>query len=111
MTGRRPFKTLTKAFSPERRLRIDRTKAELLAGIEQATLADLREALKVSQEQLASALQRSQPAIAQMESRTDMKISTLRETIEALGGKLELLAHFPSGDISITRLGENPDRQ
>lgn len=110
MTGRRPFNTLTKNLSPERRVRIDKKKAELLAGIEEATLADLREALKVSQEQLAAALQRSQPAIAQMESRTDMKISTLREAIEALGGKLELLAHFPSGDVSIANLGEKLDQ-
>jgi hypothetical protein len=49
---------------------------------------------------------KSQAAVAQMEQRTDMKVSTLREAIAAMGGELELVARFPSGDIKITRLGE-----
>jgi hypothetical protein len=41
-----------------------------------------------------------------MEQRADMKVSTLRETIEAMGGRLELVAHFPAGAVKITRLDE-----
>ena len=44
-----------------------------------------------------------------MEQRADMKVSTLRETVEAMGGKLKLVAQFPAGDIRITRLGEAPE--
>lgn len=106
MTGHRPFKDLTKDWSDKRRLRVEQRKDELRLEIEVAALADLRKALQVSQEQLAEALGRSQSAIAQMEQRADMKVSTLREAIEALGGKLELVAHFPAGDVKITRLGE-----
>jgi DNA-binding XRE family transcriptional regulator len=109
MSGRRPFKELTKGWPADRRLRVERRKDELLREIEEAALADLRKALHVSQEELARALGKSQAAVAQMERRADMKISTLRETIEAMGGKLELVARFPAGEVRITRLGEAAD--
>jgi len=35
-----------------------------------------------------------------------MQISTLRRTIRALGGELELVAHLPQGDIRIRQLEE-----
>ena len=106
MTGRRPFNHLTKDWSPARHARVHKRKGELLLDIEQAALADLRKALHVSQEELAKTMGKSQAAVAQMEHRTDMKVSTLRETIEAMGGELELVARFPSGDVRITRLGD-----
>lgn len=109
MTGHRPFKELTKDWSPKRRLRVEKRKDELSMQIDQAALADLRKALRVSQEDLADALGKSQAAVAQMEQRTDMKVSTLRGAIEAMGGKLELVAHFPTGDVKITSLGEAAD--
>ncbi len=88
---------------------MEQRKQVLLRDIEQGALADLRKALRVSQEELAQVLGKSQAAIAQMEQRVDMKVSTLRETIEAMGGSLELVAHFPAGDVKITRLGEGAD--
>jgi DNA-binding transcriptional regulator YiaG len=106
MTGHRPFSQLTKDWSAARHSRVDERKEELLADIEQAALAALRKALHVSQEELARTMGKSQAAVAQMERRTDMKVSTLREAIEAMGGELELVAHFPSGNIRITDLGE-----
>ncbi len=109
MSGHRPFGELTKDWPAKRRLRVEQRRDELLRDIEQAALAELRKALRVSQEELARALGRSQAAIARMEQRTDMKVSTLREVIEAMGGKLELVAHFPAGDVKITRLGEAAD--
>lgn len=109
MTGHRPFKELTKDFSANRRLWVGQRKDELLRDIEQAALSELRKALHVSQEELAHVLGKSQAAIAQMEQRADMKVSTLRETVEAMGGKLKLVAQFPDGDIRITRLGETTE--
>ena len=44
-----------------------------------------------------------------MEQRADMKVSTLRSTIEAMGGTLELVARFPKGDVKLTHLGEGVD--
>jgi DNA-binding transcriptional regulator YiaG len=109
MTGHRPFSQLTKNWPDKRRLRVETRKAELLRDIEETALADLRKALRVSQEELAQALGKSQAAVAQMEQRADMKVSTLREAIEAMGGKLDLVAHFPAGDVRITRIGETAD--
>lgn len=106
MTGHRPFTELTKNWPADRRARVNSRQADMLHSIEELALADLRKNLKVSQEQLAGLLGKSQAAIAQMEQRSDMKISTLRQTIEAMGGKLELVAHFPTGDVSIVQLGE-----
>jgi ribosome-binding protein aMBF1 (putative translation factor) len=109
MTGHRPFAGLTKDWPAKRRLRVDKRTAEMLRDIGEAALADLRKALRVSQEELAQALGKSQAAVAQMEQRADMKVSTLREAIEAMGGRLDLVAHFPTGDVKITRLGETAE--
>ena len=51
---------------------------------------------------LAEALHIQQPAIAKLEKRTDMYISTLRSHIEAMGGELEVIARFPDGDVRIS---------
>lgn len=106
MTGHRPFTELTKDWPAKRRQRVEQRTDELLLEIEQAALCDLRKALHISQDELARTLGKSQAAVAQMEHRVDMKVSTLRETIEAMGGRLDLVAHFPSGDVKITGLGE-----
>ncbi len=109
MSGHRPFGELTKSWPPERSARVARRKDQLLRDVEEAALADLRKALSITQEELARTLGKSQAAVAQMEQRGDMKVSTLRETIEAMGGTLDLVARFPGGDVKITRLGEIGD--
>lgn len=109
MSGHRPFKELTKDWPAERRLRVEQRKDALILDVEQAALSELRKALRFSQDELAQLLGKSQAAVAQMEQRTDMKISTLREAIEAMGGKLDIVAHFPAGDVTITRLGETAE--
>jgi hypothetical protein len=43
-----------------------------------------------------------QPAIAKMENRTDMYLSTLRSHIEAMGGQLNVVARFPNGAVTIS---------
>lgn len=40
----------------------------------------------------------AQKQISEIEKRTDMHISTLRRSIEAMGGKLSLVAEFPDRD-------------
>lgn len=62
---------------------------------------ELRNARKLSQEQLAHALHVKQASISKLERRTDMYISTLRKFIRAMGGELEIHAIFPEGIISI----------
>jgi len=99
MSGRNSFSELTKALSPERRARIEIRKIELR---EEMALNELRQAIGVSQEVLAEQLQVLQPAIAKLEKRADIRISSLRRMIEAMGGALEIKAHFPDGDVTIT---------
>ena len=52
---------------------------------------------------MAAKLGIKQPTLSRLESQDDMQISTLRRLIEALGGKLEIVAHLPKGDIRITQ--------
>jgi predicted transcriptional regulator len=49
-------------------------------------LNELRNARGLSQKMLAEALHIRQPAIAKLEKRTDMYISTLRSHIQAMAG-------------------------
>lgn len=100
MTGRRPFSDLKNDWSPERRQRNVARKAELAA--EYATLERLRIALGVSQERLAELLDVQQPAISKLERRNDMRVSTLRDLIEALGGELKLVAKFRDRTVDLT---------
>jgi hypothetical protein len=52
-----------------------------------------------------------QPTVARLEKRTDLYISTLRGAIEAMGGRLEIVAHFPEGAISIKEFSTAPSRK
>ena len=103
MSGRHPFSKLTKEFSPERRRRIDETKKELLAEM---PLHELRRARALTQQELAQMLKVNQPAISKLEQRADVYISSLRSYIEAVGGKLKIVADFPEGEVAITNFAD-----
>jgi predicted transcriptional regulator len=105
MTGHRPFRDLTKGFSPARRARVAAKAAELR---ETMTLEELRKARSLSQEEVAAALTVNQPAVAKLEKRGDMHVSNLRRYIEALGGTLEITAQFDKTKVIISDIGETP---
>jgi transcriptional regulator with XRE-family HTH domain len=105
MTGRRPFSELTKDFTPERRARVA---AKAAALREAMTLEELRKARSLSQEEVAAALTVNQAAVAKLEKRSDVHISNLRRYIEALGGTLEITAHFDKTSVVISDIGETP---
>ena len=63
---------------------------------------ELRRARALTQQDLAEMLQVKQPAISKMEQRADVYISNLRSYIEAVGGKLKIVAEFPEGEVAIT---------
>jgi transcriptional regulator with XRE-family HTH domain len=67
--------------------------AELIE--EEATLRQLRDVRKRSQEEIAKRLGVKQAAVSKLERRTDMYVSTLRSLIEAMGGELDIVARFP----------------
>jgi ribosome-binding protein aMBF1 (putative translation factor) len=69
-------------------------------------LDELRRARGLSQKALADTLHVQQPAIAKIERRADMYISTLRSHIEAMGGVLEITAQFPDGSVKISNFSQ-----
>jgi len=81
------------SFPLARRRRIEK-RARLLIK-EEMSLQELRRAREMTQVEMAKTLGVAQKQISEMEKRTDMHISTLRRPIEALGGKLSLVAEFP----------------
>jgi len=97
------FSELEAKMSLERRKRINEDVKKTLAEM---PIRELRNARGLSQKVLAEALHIQQPAIAKMEKRTDMYISTLRSHIEAMGGELEIIAHFPDGNVKISNFSQ-----
>ena len=97
------FNTLREKMSPEVRALSDKLVKEALAEM---PLQELRNARGLSQKMLAEALHIQQPAIAKLEKRTDMYISTLRSHIEAMGGELEIIARFPDGNVRISNFSQ-----
>lgn len=96
------FRELRSKMSPESLAR-SKVKASLMK--EAMPLYELRQARGFSQAVLAEILNVKQPAIAKIERRTDMYLSTLRSHIEAMGGRLEITATFPDGPpVRITKL-------
>lgn len=70
----------------------ERRGQEMLA--QYLTLQQLRKARDLTQVELANRLGKEQVAISQLERRTDMLLSTLRNHVEAMGGKLNLFVQF-----------------
>lgn len=97
------FKELRAKMTPERQARANRLTQEMMYGM---ALADLRRARQLSQETLGQAMRVSQPEISKLEKRADTYVSTVRKYIEALGGSLDIIAHFPEGDVRITQFAE-----
>ena len=70
--------------------------AQLIA--EEMTLQELRRARKMTQQKIAKSLNIGQEGVSKIERRSDLLISTLRRTVEAMGGSLSLVAEFPDRD-------------
>ena len=103
MSGHRPFTELTKDFSKERRERIDAMTAAMRAEM---PLHQLRQARMITQKDLAEQLRVKQPAVAKLEQRADMYVSSLRAYVEAAGGKLKIVAVFPEGEVAISNFSQ-----
>jgi DNA-binding XRE family transcriptional regulator len=62
--------------------------------LEEIRLYELRHVEAISQVDLAGRLDVTQGAISKLENSDDVRISTLRQYLEALGARLELVAVF-----------------
>ena len=82
-----------KSLGPARRKRVEARAAQLIA--EEMTLRELRRARKLTQTRVAKTLGITQDSVSRLEKRSDLLLSTLQKTIEAMGGSLSLVARFP----------------
>ena len=80
-------------LSPAQRKKVEVRAAQLIA--EEMTLRELRRARKLTQTRMAKTLGISQDSVSRLEKRSNLLLSTLRKTIEAMGGNLSLVAEFP----------------
>lgn len=80
-------------LSPARRKKVE-ARARKLIG-EEMTLRELRKARKLTQVRMAKFLGITQDSVSRLEKRSDFLLSTLRKTVEAMGGNLFLIAEFP----------------
>ena len=99
----KPFSELRKNMPPERQRHIA-AKTEKLK--QEMALQELRQALLLTQKELAEKLQVNQAAISKFENQSDIYIGTLRKILLAMGGDLKIIAHFDEGDVLINQFNE-----
>jgi transcriptional regulator with XRE-family HTH domain len=87
------LKDKMKQLSPAQRKKVEARAAELIA--EEMTLRELRLARRLTQVKMAKTLGVTQDSVSRLEKRSDLLLSTLRKTVEAMGGNLSLVAEFP----------------
>ena len=96
------FDELLAKRSPESQQRIAQLADEIRLELK---LSQLREELEISQQELAKKLNVSQPSIVALEKRgNDIKLSSVKRYIEAMGGKLSLTIELPTGVNRIVNL-------
>jgi transcriptional regulator with XRE-family HTH domain len=90
------FRDLAAAIDndPVRRVKVDEEKRAMDTIL---ALAELRNARGATQGEMARQLDVSQANISRIEHEENIFLSTLRDYIGALGGRLELRAVFPDG--------------
>ena len=80
-------------LGPAERRKVEELAAEFIS--EETTLRELRKARHLTRVSVARELGVSQDAVSRMEQRSDLLLSTLRRTVEAMGGSLSLIVRFP----------------
>ena len=95
------WKDLKHKASPKARAAVQR---EAHAELEHIGFHKLRQARQQTQVAGAERLNIAQGAVSRMEKQSDFLLSTLREYVMALGGKLELRVVFPDAVFEIETL-------
>ena len=101
----RTLKDVMDGLEPNRRVRIGARAEEIHQ--EYLTLKKLRSHMELTQTALACNMGVAQETIAQFDQRNDIRVSTLRNYFEALGGTLSIIAKIPGqGPEPLTGLGD-----
>lgn len=91
----KPLNELLKQINPEV---VQAAKEQAEQEILELRLSMLREQLELSQVEMASRLGISQPSVANLEKRgQEIKLSSLKRYVEAMGGKLTVDVQLPDG--------------
>lgn len=85
-------------MTPEQRAAHEADVRKHLAEIRLHQVRHLRE---MTQAEVAAELNIDQTGVSKLENRDDMRVSTLRDYIEAIGGRLEMHAVFPDQTITV----------
>ncbi|WP_431046986.1 helix-turn-helix domain-containing protein [Roseateles sp. L2-2] len=99
----RSLKSIVAALPPERRAKVEAKSREMADDMIRyaETLAQARRALEKTQTELADVLQIKQNAVAQLEKRSDMLLSTLRKYVSAMGAELQLTIRTAAGVVIV----------
>jgi predicted XRE-type DNA-binding protein len=101
------FRDLYNAMSPQAREEVE---AEVQQALAEMPIQEFRQARKLSQEEFANILQIKQASVFKLERHTDIYIGLLRRYIEAMGGVLDIIAHFPDGEVRINHFSHFEDK-
>lgn len=92
-------------LSEERKQRIKKNAARKMEAYR--NLQDVRNAVGLTQVDLTERLNKTQGGISRIEKTSDLLFSTLKEYIEAVGGKLDLTVTLPGkSPMPLTGLGD-----
>ena len=96
---------IIRRLNSTQRKKVEARAEELIA--EELTLQELRRARKLTQVSVAKALGITQDSVSRLEKRSDLLLSTLRKTVQAMGGNLSLVAKFPDrGPVVLSGIAE-----
>jgi transcriptional regulator with XRE-family HTH domain len=94
--------------SEEFRQSVKQRTAELIA--EELNLREMRRLRKLTQARLSKRLKIGQEGVSRIEKRTDLYLSTLRNYVEGVGGKLSLVVEFPDrAPVVLSGFGEGSE--
>lgn len=102
----RDVKTKARAVDPtwdsnDRVVRRQRMRAQMLASVSGAQLAELRQQLGLTQSQLAEAAGLSQARISQIENGDAVGLDILRAYVTGLGGHLDVVARIGNIQLNV----------
>lgn len=94
------FDDIMAALPKERQDKIRKISEEMMIDLQ---LQHIREELEITQKELAESLGIAQPSVVALEKRgKDIKLSSLKRYIEAMGGKLSLSVELPNNSKTVS---------
>jgi transcriptional regulator with XRE-family HTH domain len=93
----RKLNQIIEALPRTRREAIHKNAARIAEAMVQASLQELRQAADKTQAEVAAKMGLAQNAVSQMESRSDLRLSTLNRYVEAMGGQVNVVIVLRDG--------------